>query len=330
MTTAKVQKKLFDATVLENYPLRQRGRLGNYLIRLRLDEPVTCHAGQFFKFNVVDPEHIEKTGYEYINEAEDVIRMKQRHERDDFATHQPLISRPYSIGCAETEDNHTILTFIYKIFGPGSQRVSQAKPGETLSVQGPLGGRTFYLPKGKKRAVMVGGGVGLPPMLFLTRELLEKSIESVQLFIGATTSDGLPLSPDLQAKLSSGAGGKLPTIYHSLADRKVQFQIATDDGSEGHHGFVTDLLAESLEKLSPEETMVYTCGPWPMLAKVVAMAKAKGFACQTCLEEMMGCGIGACQSCVIKLKSDNEQGWDYGLVCRDGPVFDADEIVWEK
>jgi dihydroorotate dehydrogenase electron transfer subunit len=204
------------------------------------------------------------------------------------------------------------------------------KPGEKLKVLGPLGGNIFYLPKGKKRAILVGGGVGLPPMLFLTAELLEKGIDSINLFIGATSSEGLPLSPSLQSKLASGAGGALPAIYHSLAQSKVHFQIATDDGSEGYHGFVTDLAAKAINSAPPEETMVYLCGPWPMIAKVAKLAMTRGIGCQACLEEMMGCGIGACQSCAVKLKSKNAQGWEYGLVCRDGPVFDATDIVWEK
>jgi dihydroorotate dehydrogenase electron transfer subunit len=330
MTEIKLPEKTYEATVLENYPLRRQGTLGNYLIRLRFDKLIVCHAGHFFKFIVAETETGNDIKFDIISDTDDVVLLKARSETDEFATHQPLISRPYSIGHAENEKNHTILTFIYKIFGPGSQRVSQMKAGDRIKVLGPLGGSIFFLPKGKKRAILVGGGVGLPPMLFLTAELLEKGIESIDLFIGATSSEGLPLSPSLQSKLASGAGGALPAIYHALANSKVHFQIATDDGSEGYHGFVTDLAARVIDSVSPDETVVYLCGPWPMIAKVAAMAKARGISCQVCLEEMMGCGIGACQSCAVKLKSKNALGWEYGLVCRDGPVFDANDVVWEK
>jgi dihydroorotate dehydrogenase electron transfer subunit len=330
MAALKIPKKTYLATVLENYALRLPGKLGNYLIRLRFDEKIICNPGQFFKFNVEQIREEEKPRLITAEEEKEESSMSDLQAGVDFATHQPLIARPYSIGFVEPQENSTTISFIYKIFGHGSLHVSKLKEGEQIKMLGPLGGNLFYLPKGKTHAIMVAGGVGFPPMTFMTSELLKKQIESIDLFVGATSSLGLPLPKDIKQKLHGDALSELPAIFRIAADPKVNFEIATDDGSEGHPGFVTDLLELALVNSDPDKTIVYTCGPWPMMAKVAGITQAKGFDCQACLEEMMGCGIGACQSCAVKIKSNNEQGWSYQLVCRDGPVFNANDIIWKK
>jgi dihydroorotate dehydrogenase electron transfer subunit len=330
MGELKIPKKTYQATILENYALRLPGKLSNYLIRLRFDEKIICNPGQFFKFNVEPTREQEKPRLITVNEENETSQMSDSKAGVDFAVQQPLIARPFSIGHAEVQENTTILTFIYKIFGAGSLHISKLQQGETIKVLGPLGGNLFYLPKGKTRAIMVAGGVGFPPLTFLADSLLKKSIDSIDLFVGATSSLGLPLPKNLSQQLRSNTLSDLSPIFRVIADPKVNFGIATDDGSEGHPGLVTDLFERALIDSDPEKTMIYTCGPWPMMAKVARIAGEHGLDCQACLEEMMGCGIGACQSCVVRIKSNSEQGWNYQLVCRDGPVFDADDVLWEK
>jgi dihydroorotate dehydrogenase electron transfer subunit len=330
MTDLKIPQKTYLTTVLENSALRLPGKLGNYLIRIRFDQKITCVPGQFFKFTLEEPSEQEKPQLIIAEEGNETSLITDLHAGVDFAVHKPLIARPYSIGHAEIQGNTTMLTFIYKVFGPGSLHISSLKPGDPLKVLGPLGGNFFYLPAGKTRAIMVGGGVGFPTMAFLAAHLLKMPIASISLFVGATSSIGLPLPKTMNQNLESKNFSNLSPIFQLPADPRVHFEIATDDGSEGYAGFVTELLERALTDCDPEKTMVYTCGPCVMMARVAQIAQAKGFDCQVCMEEVMGCGIGACQSCVVKIKSNSEQGWDYKLVCRDGPVFDAKDVIWKK
>jgi dihydroorotate dehydrogenase electron transfer subunit len=329
MSAIKTQKKFFPARVIENYPLRRVGAAGNYLIQIELEENVVCHSGQFFKFSVYDantdrPSHIS---FE-INEN-DLTLVKKGTASEELTKREALISRPYSIGLTEYVGAHTLLTFLYKVVGPGSEKLSTVKTGEYLLVQGPLGGSSFYLPKKVREVIMVAGGVGLPPLLFLTQELLHKKNDRVVILVGAATSDTLPLRGKILEDITSGDVKHLPSIYQLLGDPRVKFMISTDDGSEGRAGFVTGLLEEEIRDFPSQTLAVYTCGPKKMMEKVAGIAESAGLPCQVCMEEMMGCGIGACQSCVVKVKSDNEKGWCYKLACRDGPVFDAKDIFWE-
>jgi dihydroorotate dehydrogenase electron transfer subunit len=181
---------------------------------------------------------------------------------------------------------------------------------------------------------MVAGGVGLPPLLFLSKELLEKGVSSIHLFIGANTSDKLPLHPEFKEgrQICDDERECLPKLFQVLADSRVTVRISTDDGSEGFRGFSPQLMEDHLKSVDEfEHSVIYTCGPWRMMARTAKIAEGFNIPCQACLEEMMGCGIGACQSCVTKIKSSgSSKGWEYKLVCRDGPVFDAKDIIWEK
>ncbi len=331
MAKIKVQKKLFQATVVTNLPLRKTGLQGNYLIQVKISEPVTCRPGQFFKFDLTG--HLEHKILDIVEAENDhnLLHINNISLANDFVARQPLIARPYSVGLCEDRDHTTLITFVYKILGPGSQKLSEVNPGQVLTILGPLGGSVFYRPKNKSRALMVAGGVGLPPLLFLSRQFLQEGITSVHLFIGANSSDKLPLHADIKGELTQAEAKNLPAIFQHLADPRMTVQISTDDGSEGHHGLATQLLEKHLEDYDHfEQSMIYTCGPWRMMARTAQIAQDYRIPCQVCLEEMMGCGIGACQSCAVKMKSTNPQGWEFKLVCRDGPVFDGNDVYWEK
>ena len=325
-----IHQKIWMAEIIDNFPLRRPGLQGNYLIQLSINQRLICKPGQFFKFDI--SRQLTRENLEIIETKDErnTLQIKNLESDNEFLRRMPLIARPYSVGLSENKGNKTLLTFLYKILGPGSKRVSELKKGEKIIALGPLGKKYFSFPKGKKRALMVAGGVGLPPLLFLEKQLFNKGIKTIHLFIGANTSEKLPLHSEFEIGKVIKNPKSLPAIFQHLADPRMTIQISTDDGSEGYPGLATDLLENYLEKIDgQEDSIIYTCGPWPMMAKTARIAREHNIPCQACLEEVMGCGIGACQSCVKKIKSNNEQGWVYKLVCRDGPVFDANDVYWE-
>lgn len=283
-------KKSFIAKIIANYPLRETGERHNYLIQLKIEETVPTSPGEFFEIHLVGTEN------------------------SDLNENMPLIGRPLSIGGAKYDQNTTIINLIYKIVGPCTKNLAKLVPGDSVRLAGPLGKGLFKVPDSIKRAFLIAGGVGLPPMLFLSKKLLETNIDEIYLLIGSGVKGELPL-PE-----------KLNPEFEHLGDSRINLRIATDDGSEGHRGFVTDLLQQELDKENPEDSIVYTCGPWIMMKKVAQISEEKNLPCQVSLEERMACGIGACQSCVVKMKNSPVP---YKLCCKDGPVFNSKEIDWE-
>ncbi len=219
------------------------------------------------------------------------------------------------------------MDIIYRTVGVGTRWLSEVAPGAPLSVLGPLG-NAFGIDPDRSAAALVGGGVGIPPMLYLA-EALAAAGKKTTAFNGARTAGLLPLR-----LLPSGtvAGGGAPS--HCIAEFAafgVDAAIATDDGTLGWAGFVSEVFRRWLDsgQVDPGELVVYSCGPEPMMRAVGEICIARGVACQLSLERTMACGMGTCQSCVCKLRTDDEGGWAYKLCCADGPVFDADQIVWD-
>ena len=196
------------------------------------------------------------------------------------------------------------ISLLYKVVGEGTRLLSEKKKGESVSVLGPLG-TGFDLSRLKKNthAIIVSGGHGIAPLYALTEAILKKTKE-VTFLLGAASKDHV-------------------TCVRDLKKLGVKVRVATDDGSLGKKGFVTCLLPSEIEK-SKLETIICACGPKPMLAATASIAKEYGVKAQVSLDEYMACGIGACLGCAIMTK----KGYKY--VCKDGPVFDAEEIEWEK
>ena len=191
--------------------------------------------------------------------------------------------------------------------GPKTQALCKQPIGEELSCLGPLG-HPFTHPDKGTDCVLVGGGIGVPPMIFLGRRLMREGFD-VALLIGARSA-----AKHLSDELLEGTA--------------LRIGRATDDGSLGHCGLVTDLLRQELE--SAGSKVVYTCGPHAMI-EAVADVSREFAACQVSLEEYMACGIGICVGCVVRVENaegKTEYG-DYKRICVDGPVFDAREICWE-
>ncbi len=206
-----------------------------------------------------------------------------------------LLPRPISI-CEVKDDS---LRIVYRVVGGGTKIMSTYKEGDEIQIIGPLG-NGFDMKDGK--AILVGGGIGIPPMVELAKNLSEKiGKENVISVMGYR--DELFLTDELEQ-------------FSTLV-------IATEDGSTGTKGTVIDALNEN----GVDGDVLYACGPIPMLKALKDWANEKGIECQISLEERMACGIGACLACVCKTKEKDEHSNVCNKrICKDGPVFDANEI----
>jgi dihydroorotate dehydrogenase electron transfer subunit len=211
----------------------------------------------------------------------------------------PLLRRPFSI-CGVKEDLFLVL---YRVVGKGTSLMRELRQGERLQVLGPLG-QSFAVPEERFSLLLVGGGIGIAPLLFLSQVHREKE---AALMMGFRSAKDI-LSPQ------------------KITGEERGFAVATDDGTKGHHGPVTDLLDEFLRKNSGD-VVVHACGPKPMLRKVAEATMALNIPCEVSLEAHMACGLGACQGCAVKASANS--GRRYFYVCKEGPVFKAEEIDWE-
>jgi dihydroorotate dehydrogenase electron transfer subunit len=200
-------------------------------------------------------------------------------------------------------------------------------------VLGPLGNK-FQLPPADGIALMVGGGVGIPPMMYLAEKLQGKKAIA---FAGALTRDLLALT--ITDDAPPPTANDINPLYNiaEFSRHGIPAIITTDDGSYGFRGFITQALEAYLDKYFKGKTspVIYTCGPEPMMKRVAEIADARGLKCQIAVERAMACGMGTCQSCCIKVKkADPSQvplpgrEWAYRLACTDGPVFEASSLLW--
>lgn len=217
----------------------------------------------------------------------------------------PLLRRPISIHMRDREKGS--ISILYKVVGTGTQLLSHYKPGDRMSIIGPLG-NGFPLAAEFKRIAVVGGGIGTAPLLFLALEAVNSG-RDVLYIEGARCRDALLLSEHLE---NSGC----------------RVMVATDDGSLGYRGFPTELLKSRLERESFDA--VYACGPKPMLKGIKKLSLEYRTPAFISLEERMGCGIGACLSCVCKVIADGGRGAEYRKVCTDGPVFPAEAVMFDE
>jgi len=208
-------------------------------------------------------------------------------------TLDPLLRRPLGIHRVGTKT----IELLYEVVGKGTDILSKKKKGDFLDVLGPLG-NGFKILSGS--SILIAGGIGVAPMVFLAEALPDKKIKPT-ILIGAKTKKEILCDKNF-GKIS-------PDVY-----------IATDDGSRGKRGLVSELFEKLLENSRPN--IVYACGPYAMLKTIAGICKKKKINCQVSMEEKMACGIGVCLGCGVKVKDG------YKLVCKDGPIFDAREIVW--
>jgi dihydroorotate dehydrogenase electron transfer subunit len=245
------------------------------------------------------------------------------HDADLLAP-QTMLARPFSLAGREDQRDGVRLSVIHRVVGIGTTWLANLSAGDQISVLGPLG-NTFKLPSAKQTAILVGGGVGIPPMIYLASHLHGRQAVA---FCGATTKDLIPLR--LMGEAASSEQNVQPALcLGEFAEHGIPSGVTTDDGSLGYRGFITQALERFLDQRrndSEFDPIIYTCGPEPMMRRVADIAMARNIPCQVAVERAMACGMGTCQSCVIKVKSAD--GWRYRLSCTDGPVFAADELMW--
>ena len=202
------------------------------------------------------------------------------------------LRRPISV--CDARDG--VLRLVYQVKGEGTKIMSQMKPGETVDVLAPLG-NGFNIEKGKRYA-LIGGGIGVPPMLYTAAQC-----EGPLVITGFRSESLVILQEDFK---NAGA----------------QLMLCTDDGTAGRKGFVTDLLREKINEVDE----VCACGPTPMLKAIADVCREFSKPCQISLEERMACGIGACLVCAVKVRKNGEEIMQH--VCKNGPVFNAEEVVF--
>ena len=222
----------------------------------------------------------------------------------------PLLRRPFGLfdvgtfsaeyaGCGA----QTYCEILFKVVGKGTRMLSLLHHGDVVDLLAPLGKGFEIGPAGEEK-LLGGGGIGLAPLYYLAKELVARG-EKVRLFAGGRNRDDILCI----------------TEFERLG---VETYVATDDGTLGESGFVTQVLERHLGA----GMRIFACGPTPMLNAVAKMAGKHEVPCQVSMEAYMACGVGACLGCVMKGANHTEATPDYRCVCKDGPVFDSFELQW--
>jgi len=221
----------------------------------------------------------------------------------------PLLRRPFSIfeHLRDPDGAPTGISILNKRVGIGTSQLYTARPGDRIAVLGPLG-RPFVPVHPPEEAWMVAGGVGLAPFATLAEELADRGTP-MTLFYGARTAADL--------------------YYRDLfTEMGAHLVLATEDGSAGTHGRVTIALERELRALRPDHRVtIYACGPTPMMHAVAQLGAEYGRYVSVSLEPTMGCGMGGCYSCVVRVRIGDDTR--FVRSCLDGPVFDASIVIWD-
>lgn len=208
-----------------------------------------------------------------------------------------LLRRPISVCSCQEDEPSDLLRIVFEARGEGTQWLAEREEGEELDVLGLAGNGFSVNPQG--RYILVGGGIGVPPMLGCAQYTGGRSTA----ILGFRNAGKVMMEEEFRASCAS-------------------VQVATDDGSYGNYGFVDALIRAELEK-DPGYDGVLACGPKPMLRNIARVAEQFGVPCQVSMEERMGCGVGACLVCACDMNDGSRRH-----VCKDGPVFDSKEVDW--
>ncbi len=256
-------------------------------------------------FRVLENRELSHQNYRLIFDSKEIARAAQPGQFLQIGATGCLLKRPFSV-CDVAGSRVTIL---YKIVGKGTTAMAALQKGDKLDVVGPLGRPFSAMPDWFHR-VFVGGGVGVPPLYFLAKRERGKS-KMDKVFIGARKKSDLLYVSEFK-KLGLGV------------------QTATEDGSAGKKGYVTGPFQQYLNTLTDMEkahAVVFTCGPKAMMKAVSEVCAKHAITCIASLEEIMGCGVGVCMGCVMKVKRGDD--FFYERVCTEGPVMETDKILWE-
>jgi len=217
----------------------------------------------------------------------------------DFA--HRLMRRPFSVYDVGPDSGR--LSIIYKVVGEGTRHLSNLSARQSVNVLGPLG-VGFTAPEPASSPIIVAGGYGCAATYLLAK----RSASPCRCLLGGRSAGDILLAEE----------------FRNLG---CVVEVSTDDGSLGHKGVVTDLLSRALDS-DPVAPQIYACGPNPMLKAVADIALGRGLDAEISLDHAMCCGVGACFACVLRMKADTPEGWEYVRTCLDGPVFKAGQAYW--
>ena len=329
----------FVGEVVENRVLcREHNR-----IVLRIDRFPPTRPGQFVQVKCRDVDAAP------VGEVEEIVHdWPPDLSQSDLRGPAPILRRPFSLaGRRDLDDGSAEIDLISRDVGPGTNWLAHLEKGDAADVIGPLG-NGFALPEPGGISLLVGGGVGIPPMIYLAQGIAalnaaEGDRRPTLAFCGATTLEllALTLTDDAPAPPPGRSDASAQALYNvaEFSRFNVPVVVSTDDGSYGFAGRVTDTLGRYLDaffadawEVGSRRPTVYTCGPEAMMKAVAEVSRQRGLACQVAVETAMACGMGTCQSCVVRQTAaaaeSNGRGWNYKLACTHGPVFDAATLLW--
>lgn len=251
-------------------------------------------------YPIIDKQNIGKDIYSFVIKCQDLSQQAVAGQFVHIKVSGHFLRRPISI-CDIDKQNKTI-TIVFEVRGEGTKDLANLNKGELIDVMGPLG-KGFTLENKNKKVIIIGGGIGVPPMV----EVGKFYGENASCIIGFRSSSNVILEQDF------------------IKNKNKTF-VCTDDGTKGHKGFVTDKFLELVQNEKPD--IVYACGPNIMLKKIVDICNENDIYCQVSLEQRMGCGVGACLVCACKTVKNGEEYFAH--VCKDGPIFNGEEVLFDE
>ncbi len=257
--------------------------------------------GKIHDCKLVKKEMLVPGIYKFSVEAPEIAKMAkpgQFLEVQVSHTKEPFLRRPISIYNIEER----LVEFIFQAKGRGTDLLSKFEEGDMVNIIGPLGYGTFDVTTEYGSVAIIGGGIGIFPLYELAKELKNKA--SINVYLGFRNKELVTCEKEFEA----------------IGLNKLC--ITTDDGSYKEKGFAIDFMKKDIEEHRVDK--IFACGPLPMIKAVKAYAEENGIPCQISLEERMGCGIGACLGCAVKIVSGDEPR--YGHVCKEGPVFKSTDV----
>ena len=249
---------------------------------------------------ILKKEEISDGIFKFTLEADELAKSAKAGnfiEIQVSSTGEPFLRRPISIYNIDGRN----IEIIFQVKGRGTELLSEKKVGDKINVLGPLGKGCFTI-KDYQKAYIIGGGIGTYPLYELAKELKSANVDTT-MYMGFRNKALVTLENE----------------FESVCNKTV---ITTDDGSYKHKGFALDVLIVDCKIEKPD--IIFACGPLPMLKAVQKFANEENIECEMSLEERMGCGIGACLGCAVKVISEGET--KYGHVCKDGPVFKSTTV----
>ena len=316
------RRSQFTGRVLSNLWLCR----DHHRLTLQLASFPPSWPGQFVQIACRQPDVNYMPAHEFAWEPGQSIQIEGLELQGPLA----LLRKPFSIAGRRDVPEGVELDIIHRTVGTGTTWMGALKVGDAVNLAGPLG-NGFPGPGDGQVAVLLGGGVGIPPMIYFASHLIGHKTVA---FAGALTRELLPLT--VTADAPDAKPDAVEALYNvqEFAQYGTPAVICTDDGSFGFRGLVTQALESYLDRYFADiasKVVVYTCGPEGMMRRVAEIAQERKIQCFVSVERAMACGMGTCQSCVIKVKNPEpgaERNWVYKLACTDGPIFDASVLVW--